>query len=83
MPNTLDTTTLQMAPICYEAERQKIQSKIAELQRQLKIRNHRADTPVASTSKKRGPGHMSAAARKRIAAAHRKRWAEYRKKKGA
>ena len=30
MPNTLDTTTLQMALIDYEDERQKIQAKIAE-----------------------------------------------------
>ena len=32
MPNILDTATLQMALIGYEAEREKIQAKIAELQ---------------------------------------------------
>lgn len=72
----LDTTTLEMALIGYDAERQKIQSKIAELQRQLKIRNHRADAPAISTRRR-----MSASARKRIAAAQRKRWAAYRKSK--
>lgn len=80
MPNTIDTTTLQMALIGYESERQRIQSKIAELQRQLKIRNHRADTTVVEVPVKRGRRRMSAAARKRIAAAQKKRWAAYRKK---
>ena len=79
----IDTTTLQMALIGYEAERDKIQEKIAELQRQLKIRNHRAYTTVAVTPVKRSRRRMSAAARKRIAAAQKARWAEYRKKKKA
>jgi len=34
------------------------------------------------TAHKRGPGRMSAAARKRIAAAQKRRWAEYRKSAG-
>jgi hypothetical protein len=83
MPNTLDTTTLQMALIGYEAERQKITSKIAELQRQLKSRNHRAGNPVADAHTKRGRRRMSAAARKRIAAAQKKRWAAFHRKKRA
>jgi hypothetical protein len=76
----IDTTTLQMALLGYEVERQKIQEKIAELQRQLKGRNHRAGTPVTEAPTKRG---MSAAARKRIAEAQKKRWAAFRKKKAA
>jgi hypothetical protein len=76
----IDTSLLQAALIGYESEREKIQSKIADLQRQLKSRNHRAAAPVAATPAKRGRGRMSAAARKRIAEAQKKRWAEYRRK---
>ena len=72
----LDATTLQMALIGYEAEREKIQSKIAELQAQLNGRSRRA-APAATTGRRT----MSAAARKRIVAAQKKRWAEYRKQK--
>jgi len=59
--DTLDTLTLQMALIGYEAERQKIQSKIAELQRQLRSRNHRAGVLVASTPTTRTRRRMSVA----------------------
>ena len=75
----MDTTTLQMALIGYEAERQKIQDKIVELQRQLGGRNHRAAAPVANSPSKR-TRRMSAAARRRIAAAQKKRWAAFHKK---
>lgn len=81
---TLDTLTLQMALIGYEAERQKIQEKIAEIQRQLngRIRAGRAAAPVAENRPaKRQKRRMSAEARKRIAEAQKKRWAAYRKKK--
>lgn len=78
-----DTTTLQMALIGYEAERQKIQAKIAELQRLLKIRNHRDGTAVDSAPVTRTRRRMSAAARKRIAEAQKKRWAEFHKKQKA
>lgn len=37
---------------------------------------------AASSGAKRGPGRMSDAARKRIAAAQKRRWAEYRKSAG-
>lgn len=83
MPNIIDNATLQMALIGYESERQKIQEKIAELQRQLKSRNHRAGTAVAEAPANRGRRRMSAAARKRIAAAQKARWAEYRQKQKA
>ena len=83
MPTQTDTTLLQMALVGYEAERQKIQAKIAELQRQLGGRSGRAPTAVADAPAKRGRRRMSAAARKRIAEAQKKRWTAYRKKKAA
>ena len=78
-----DSTLLQMALVGFEAERQKIQGKIAEIQRELKaqVRTGRADTTTTDDlPTKRRRGKMSAEARKRIAAAQKKRWAEYRKK---
>jgi cell division septum initiation protein DivIVA len=79
----IDTTTLRMALIGFQAERQKIQAKIDEIQRQLSGRNHRAATPVADAPEKRGRRRMSAAARRRIAAAQKARWAAYRNQKTA
>jgi hypothetical protein len=74
MPNTVDTSLLEAALIGYESERQKIEAKIAELQRQLKIRNHHAGTPVVATPPNRGRRRMSVAVRKSIAESQKKRW---------
>ena len=74
-----DLTTLQMALVGYQIERQKIDDKIRELQALLK---GTSATPPAAVAKK-APGtrrNLSAAARSRIAAAQRKRWAEHRKR---
>lgn len=75
----IDTSLLEATLIGYESERQKIQSKIAEIHRQLGGRNQRAGTTVDTTPAKQSRRRMSAASRKRIAAAQKKRWAEYRK----
>jgi len=79
----IDTTTLEMALIGYEAERQKIKDKIRELQAQLNGRGRRAGTSVTAAPAKRRRGPMSAAGRRRIAAAQKKRWAEFHKKQKA
>jgi len=76
-------TVEEAALIGYEAERQKIQDKITELQRQVGSRAGRAAAPLAATPAGRGPRRMSAAARKRIAEAQKKRWAAYRRKQKA
>jgi hypothetical protein len=83
MPIQKDTQLLQMALIGFAAERQKITQKIAEIQAQLNGRSRRAGTPVAPAPATRKRRRMSASARKRIAAAQKRRWAEYRKKKAA
>jgi hypothetical protein len=72
-----------MALIGFAAERQKITQKIAEIQAQLNGRSRRAGTPVAPAPATRKRRRMNASARKRIAAAQKRRWAEYRKKKAA
>ena len=68
-----------MALVGYQLEKQKIEDKILEIQTQLK--GKRLDLP--STAGKRVSGTkrvLSPAARRRIAAAQRKRWAEHRKR---
>jgi hypothetical protein len=75
-----DSELLAAALFGYEQQRSEIETRIAELRRQLG--GSWASVPTGSTDgarpapKKRT---MSAAGRKRIAAAQRKRWAEYRK----
>jgi hypothetical protein len=75
-----DLTTLQMALIGYQMEKDRIESKIKEIQAQLKgkkvsISSGSAEKPA---SVKRV---LSPEARKRIAAAQKKRWAEHRRAK--
>jgi len=77
-----DPTTLAMALVGYEIEKQKIEGRIREIRAQLGTHGAGAHA-AAPSAKEAGPRRkrtMSAAARKRIAAAQRKRWAEHRKK---
>lgn len=78
-----DLATLQMALVGYELERQKIEDKIKEIRARLGGRRVPA-TPAAAAAgsapaqpRKR---NLSAAARKRIADAQKRRWAEHRRK---
>ena len=74
-----DIATLQMALVGYQIEKQKIEEKIRDIQAQLKGKNipSAAGTAKADGTPKRV---LSPAARKRIAAAQKKRWAEHRKR---
>jgi hypothetical protein len=72
---SIDAQTLQAALIGYQHEHSVILQRIAEIQSQL-----RGAGAGKSTGEKMAGGRkrvMSAAARKRIAAAQRKRWAAY------
>jgi len=70
-----------MALVGYEIEKQKIEDKIRQIRAQLAGRGvARAVAASASTGGLRRKRTLSAAARQRIAAAQRKRWAEHRKK---
>ena len=77
-----DQATLQMALVGYEIERDRIAAKIREIQAQLggKAAAGRGAAKSAPATKKRV---LSAAARRRIGAAQKKRWAEHRKKLAA
>lgn len=79
-PRNTDDLTIQMALIGYQIERQKIDDKIRELQGQLK--GKRATLPSTDAAEKPATTKrtLSPAARRRIAAAQKKRWAEHRKR---
>lgn len=76
--STHDLTTLQMALVGYQYEKQKIEEKIQQLQAELK--GKKAPASVAGKGEAPVKRVLSAAARNRIAAAQRKRWAEHRKR---
>jgi hypothetical protein len=77
-----DLTTLQMALVGYELEKQKIDAKIKEIQARLRGRKTTAPSASAEAAKRAPKRVLSRAARKRISIAQKKRWAEHRKKKG-
>ncbi len=77
---TDDLTTLQMALVGYQFEKQKIEEKIQQINAQL--RGKKVSSSSGSTEKPAGVKRMlSPEARKRIAAAQKKRWAEHRRMK--
>lgn len=77
----VDPGLLQAALYGYQVEKEKIEAKIRDLQAQLK--GKKAPVAVARAARAGGKREMSDAARARIAAAQKKRWAEFHKKKAA
>jgi hypothetical protein len=80
-----DSIMLQMALIGYQHQKQRIDEKIHEIEARLKGKSSSA--AAAPAAAKAQPGRvkrvLSAAARKRIGAAQKKRWAEHRKRLAA
>ena len=76
--NANEISLFKAALIGYQVELKKLDDKIAEIRRQL-----RGETPqvVAETSDVQPKRHMNPAARARIAAAQKKRWAAFHKQK--
>jgi len=74
--NLEDLATLEMALVGYQIEKEKIESKVREIQSQLK------GNPAVAPAKKapRVRRALSAAARRRISAAQKRRWAEHHKR---
>ncbi|HWB85438.1 MAG TPA: hypothetical protein VG675_14945 [Bryobacteraceae bacterium] len=69
-----------MALVGYQLEKEKIDEKIRAIQAQLKGK-HVALSSGAAEKKTAGPKRvLSPAARRRIAAAQKKRWAEHRRR---
>jgi cell division septum initiation protein DivIVA len=76
-----DADLLQAALYGYQMEKEKIEAKIRDLQAELK--GKKAPSVAVKSAKPARRREMSDAARARIAAAQRKRWAEFHKKKAA
>ena len=83
-PPKQDTELLEAALIGFQYKRDQVEQKITELRSQLGGRPVSAPDPIpapgASATK---PRTMSAAARKRIAMAQKKRWAAYKTGRGS
>jgi hypothetical protein len=73
-----DVEMLRMALVGYQAERQKIDEKINQLQARLRIARGSSVAPM-NLEGRRPRRQLSTAARKRIADAQRKRWAAFHK----
>ena len=75
-----DSTTLEMALVGYQIEKQKIEDKIREIQGRLKGKRVATPSAAGGNSASGVKRVLSAGARRRIAAAQKKRWAEHRKR---
>ena len=73
-----DIATLQAALLGYQAQHGEIIAKMADIRKRLGKAGGDGSMPTPFRKKRM----LSAAARKRIAAAQRKRWAEYHAKSG-
>ena len=62
-----------------QLQKQRIEEQIRQVRLLLGKSNGKRGRPSHAANKKTGLGRLSAAARKRIAAAQKRRWAEYRK----
>ena len=81
-----DSSLLQAALLGLEAQKQKIEEQISQVQGMLGKRRGRPPASAKAEPPEKKPAGrrtLSAAARKRIAAAQKRRWAEFRKGKAA
>ena len=80
---TPDTTTLEAALVGLELKRNEIDGLIAKIKKQLGGKSSASSVSAAPAAKSAGAPRkrraLSAEARKRIAAAQKRRWAEHRK----
>jgi hypothetical protein len=80
MPTKLDNDILAAAIEGFEAQKKRLDAQIAEIRQQMTGGSARAAAAPEPGRKRR---KMSAAGRKRIAEAQRKRWADVKKQSGA
>jgi len=80
--NIRNSSLLTAALEGLELQKQRIEEQIREVRTLLGQGAGRRGRPPGATKHKSGPGRLSPAARKRIAAAQKRRWAEYRKSAG-
>jgi hypothetical protein len=79
---TIDSSILEAALIGYQHQRDEIDVKMAEIRRQIGGQTPQASGSAGTVEAPR-KRVLSAAARKRMGAAQRKRWAEFKKAKEA
>jgi hypothetical protein len=77
--NIRNSSLLTAALEGLELQKQRIDEQIREVRALLGQGTGRRGRPPGLANHKRGPGRLSPAARKRIAAAQKRRWAAYRK----
>jgi hypothetical protein len=80
MLRMIDTSILQAALLGLQSEKEKIDEAMAAIRKQLGGRGTKAIVISGGTKTRR---HLSAAAKKRIADAQRKRWAAFHKAKAS
>ena len=75
-----DVATLRMALVGYQIEKQRIEDRIREIQSELTGKH--VAPPAAAAGKKAPEGKriLSPAARRRLSAGQKRRWAEHRKR---
>jgi hypothetical protein len=78
-----DLSTLQMALVGYQMEKRRIDDRIREIEARLWGKRLGASATAGELKAKGVKRVLSPEARKRIAAAQKKRWAEHRKKMAA
>jgi hypothetical protein len=81
MRGPIDPFILQAALVGLETQRRRVGEQIAQVTAALRGRGRKATAPTAKPAGNKRV--LSAAARKSIATAQRKRWAEWRKKRKA
>ena len=79
----LNRAIIEAAIVGFESQKQKLDETIAELRAQLNGSSTEPGPKVTDAGTVKAKGTMSAAARKRIAAAQKARWASYHAKEGA
>ena len=86
MRRQIDTAILEMALVGFNAKRDEVVQKMADIERQLGVHRKGASSPSAATKKptaaaKRNPSaRLSAAGKRAIRAALKKRWAAFHAK---
>jgi hypothetical protein len=78
-----DRSLLEAALVGYQAQLTSIQQHMQEIRKQLGTKTGGSQAGAAAEPGARTKRRLSGAARKRIALAQKKRWAEYNKKKAA
>jgi hypothetical protein len=76
---SIGTELLAAALEGLQLQKKRIEEQIRHVRLLLGKSNGKRVRPSGSVNRKNGPGRLSAAARKRIGAAQKRRWAEYRK----